>query len=77
MSIPNLTANPETEPEQFLQQIVEFLGECYPVVQLFIQIDGTEQFKALCGGTGNVLARVKQIELWLQVAAEGKCSQEA
>jgi len=31
MTISNLTANPETQPKEFLFQVVQFLGEYFPV----------------------------------------------
>ena len=70
MNISNLTANPETEPEKFLAQIVEFLGEYYPVVQVFIQIEDAGKFQALTSGNGNILARMKQTELWWDTMEE-------
>lgn len=65
MNIPSLTANPEANPREFLCQIVQFLGEHFSVAQVFLQIEDGARVGAICSGTGNMFARMKQAEMWL------------
>lgn len=53
-------------PDDFLVRIVEALGEHFDVVQVFAQVETPDATDVFCGGRGNILARQKQIENWLE-----------
>jgi len=42
------------------------LAEHFDVVQIFAQIDNSERTETFNGGLGNMLARQKQIESWIE-----------
>jgi hypothetical protein len=51
--------------EEFLKRIAEELGEHFDVVQIFAQTDTPEETKPFSAGYGNMFARAKQVEMFL------------
>jgi len=58
---------PGESSEDFLERIVISLGEHFDVVQVFTQSENCEFTDTFNAGTGNVLARQKQVENWLEM----------
>jgi hypothetical protein len=57
---------PNEDPQDFLERIVEALGEHFDCVQIFTQVCSIDATDVFSGGRGNILARQKQIENWLE-----------
>jgi hypothetical protein len=54
------------EPEEIIGRALAVLAEHFDVVQIFAQIDNSERTETFNGGLGNMLARQKQIESWIE-----------
>jgi hypothetical protein len=60
-----MSPNKGESNEEFLIRVVESLGEHFDTVQLFVQLDTPESTKPISAGVGNIFARVKQAELFV------------
>jgi len=58
----------ETE-EDFLGRVAQALSEHFEVVQIFAQTETSDHTDVFNVGYGNVLARQKQMENWLEMMA--------
>jgi len=58
----------ETE-EDFLGRVAQALSEHFDVVQIFAQAETSDHTDTFNMGYGNVLARQKQMENWLEMMA--------
>jgi hypothetical protein len=62
-----IAPHPSESPEDFLERVVIGLGEHFDVIQLFAQTENPEFTDTFNAGKGNILARQKQIENWLEM----------
>jgi hypothetical protein len=62
-----IAPHPSESPEDFLERVVIGLGEHFDVIQLFAQTESCEFTDTFNAGKGNILARQKQIENWLEM----------
>jgi hypothetical protein len=60
-----MSPNKGESNSDFLNRIIEALGEHFDTVQIFAQIDTPESTIPFCAGTGNIFARVKQAEMFV------------
>jgi hypothetical protein len=51
--------------QDFLNRVAEALGEHFDCVQIFTQIDTHESTAPFSAGIGNIFARVKQAEMFV------------
>ena len=58
---------PSESLDDFLERVVVALGEHFDVVQVFAQTDSSEFTDTFNAWKGNILARQKQIENWLEM----------
>jgi len=49
----------------FLSRIAEELGEHFDAIQIFAQVDTPKSTTPFCAGVGNIFARVKQAEMFV------------
>lgn len=50
---------------QFLKRVADELGEHFDCVQIFVQIDTPESTLPISAGVGNIFARIKQAEIFV------------
>jgi phosphoribosylaminoimidazole (AIR) synthetase len=60
---------PDESPEDFLGRVAQALSEHFEVVQIFAQVETSDHTDVFNVGYGNVLARQKQMENWLEMMA--------
>ena len=60
-----MSPNKGESNEQFLNRMAEALGEHFDTVQIFVQVDTPKSTMPLCSGVGNIFARVKQAEIFV------------
>lgn len=51
--------------QNFLNRVADELGEHFDCVQIFAQIDTPKSTIPMCAGIGNIFARVKQAEIFV------------
>jgi len=59
----------DESPEDFLGRVAQALSEHFDVVQIFAQAETSDHTDTFNVGYGNVLARQKQMENWLEMMA--------
>jgi hypothetical protein len=52
--------------QDFLKRVADELGEHFDCIQIFAQIDTPECTTPLAAGIGNIFARVKQAEIFVE-----------
>jgi len=60
---------PSESEEDFLGRVAQALSEHFEVVQIFAQTTTSDHTDVFNVGYGNVLARQKQLENWLEMMA--------
>ena len=60
---------PDESEEDFLGRVAQALGEYFDVVQVFAQVETSDHTDTFNVGCGNVLARQKQVENWLEATS--------
>lgn len=60
---------PGESEEDFLGRVAQALGEYFDVVQVFAQAETSDHAYVFNIGYGNILARQKQIENWLEATS--------
>jgi len=60
-----MSPNQGESNSEFLTRVTEVLGEYFDTVQIFVQIDTPQSTTPICAGTGNIFARVKQAEIFV------------
>jgi len=67
---------PDESTQDFLGRIAQALSEHFEVVQIFAQTEASDHTDVFNVGYGNVLARQKQMENWLEMMSGSEDEEE-
>jgi hypothetical protein len=67
----------DESPEDFLGRVAQALSEHFDVVQIFAQTQTSDHTDTFNVGYGNVLARQKQMENWLEMMSGSEDEEDA